>query len=55
MLMAGMSSATPRWIFGRTPLHWAQELGYEAVILALAEAEPRVETRGTEKLTVQGT
>ncbi len=55
LLAFGADPAATDLIFGRTALQWAQELGHEAVILAFAEEEPRVETRGTEKFTVQGT
>ena len=38
LLASGADPAATDWIFGRTALQWAQELGHEAVILAFAEA-----------------
>ncbi len=38
LLGAGADPAATDLIFGRTALQWAQELGYEAVILAFAAA-----------------
>ncbi len=49
LLEFGADTAATSLIHGKTALQWANELGYEAVIQALAEGDaetPRIEIRG---------